>query len=660
MQGDHPGTLSHLEEQNQPVMMQRPGDQQLHRIFVLDCGILRPMADRHAREPRVKYGAIKEFPRDGQFWWIRWVDGYRSPHTASSQRTVCVHLQRLNNALRETLHPDGALSVLKAPVDANTSKWVAKVTVGVIPELTIGGIYRDGVRVGTLGNHHAPFQFDLAAHPPEMVRVGDQGPEPPDWWDRSTYQYRTINRSEFHVPTLQSWCVLLRDPGRQLILLIPCQEIFRYFYAKESILARALLTGPWATTMDRVINTEHTLVRPDGSWQIVVRPGMRNDSIMHAANLTLTPEGVRAAKGIYSSLMSGGSPWHMRAEIPHPLGLFRIRAKHLMLLDDEHRKLLCTEITYAEWPHTAPIHHCRDNDPRKGENQTDTDEPPPYTGPYMDVSGMDSWHVGNTSSEDPSARGLVVTHPSPGTGWGNAPELIPIPKKESRRYKRRIPESGGETFGQTSTGEPFHGVSTSAPGTFVQGAGSQEHIVNRFEKVFSLLDRLQAEGVLQEWRALPPERTPGFILQGKEVWPVPTSAEDKKGTKRKRPWAIADKETGRPRGVLVLELVLPSGLRLYWFEVEPKILAESTDEPQEVRCRGFRSLILRSTVTDENLAEIIRAVLGICLQYRGVWPDPDELRRLTGAEAATTWVHHHKQGELSVASAAERIKELMR
>lgn len=621
---------------------------------------------RKSTKSTVRAASIREFPRGDGYWWIRWVDGYHQTRPAAPQPKVGVHLERLDVAPRHVMRDRAAAAqVMQREKVPPSGHRIAPVSIGNISELAIGGIYHRGVRVGSMGLEEKNFEFDLVQTPPRIVRFYDTCLEPPWWWDREKYTYRVVNRKEYRIPTDGSWAVMLATQDESLILLIPCHEVFRYFYAYRSMMARALISGPWESNKSLIVNPERTFVREDGDWQVVLRSGMTEDSASDAANLVLHPDGHRAAKRIFSALSEDGIPWHVRAEIPFAPHKLRFRCKVLPLRNDDYKKLLCTQIVSVVWPHTAPIHFIRENDPRAGNQVHDTDDPVPYQGSGLDLSGWDDHHIENTSWEDPTFMGPAITHPSPGSRWIGLPLVRKMTKQESYRYRRRIVDPDLVPADSTSARDPSHGNSATTVGSFDMIADGMEHLVERFNKVFQLFDRLKGRGYFQRWDVVPPPSGKvRHLLEGEPVWPLPTRAINEHGKTTRRPWAIVNRPTQRPRCVLITRLTMAQGQRLYWLEVEPSIPGEQEglmrSEITTSKARGFRSLILSTQQDHQKTESILNAALYLCVQVRAIWPESKSIVRFTGADLATCWTHYSlRSGDLSVDSACAAINEIV-
>jgi hypothetical protein len=612
----------------------------------------------------VRRAVIREFPKGGDDWWIRWVDGYHDTHPAAPHPKVGVYLERLDTALHSAVRKDtdDALLVMRNDELPASDRTTKRISIGNITDLVIGSIYRNGSRVGMLGLGQADFEFDLLQSPPRLVRFYDTAIQPPKWWD-ARYTHRIVNRKEYCIPRKESWGMMLTTPDDSAVLLIPCHEVFRYFYARQSKLARALLSGPWEITRNQIVNPDRTFMREDGHWQVVLRNGMKEESVYHAANLTLHREGIIAARKIYSAMMEDDSPWHVRADIPFAPHRLRIRCRILPLRDYGYKRLLCTQILSARWPHTNPIHFIRENDSTAGEREYETDRPPPFGGYDVELSGPDEDYAENNSQEDPSFKGPLITHPAPGSGWDGLPPTQKMTKAESFHYRRPKRDPDQEATGCTSAGDPFYGNSSATVGSFDAIADPNEHLVERFAKVIELFNRLKCCEFLQDWQVLPPpEASRRHYLQGVHVWPLPRSVRNEKGVTRRRPWTIVNKSTNRIRCVLISRLTLTEGSHIYWLDVEPSIPEhyEASDQESQShgRARGFRSLLLLPGSNPSGIKRTLKTALDLCVRCNAIWPDAREICQFTGASAATCWKHHHlKTGELSINSACKAIYE---
>ena len=611
----------------------------------------------------IKSPVYREFPQSGDYWWIRWIDGYQSHALSnqtvsqSSQRTVGIYLQKLNRNPHLLTDPSIATAVLKETHNTNAEQQYARLLSGCTPGLMMGSIYRRGSLVGQIQNEAQRFQIDLSDQSSHFRRVQEPLPKQPHWW-RASSPCPTIQRKEYQVPNTSSWVLEFEDASTDRSLVIPCQEIFRFFYAPETKVVNALLSGPWGIALDQVVSAERTGVRPDGSLQVILRNGMHESSSMHVANLVLNEIGRRAANRVYASLFAEeGRIWNMKAEIPFGCTNFNIEVRVLPLQHTNGRHL-CTEILGSDWPHQEHIHYLRETDPGEGRLQSKTDDTAPFSGPEHEFSpiDIDEFHSFNTSDEDPNARGPTVLHPARGNCWFNRPPMTKITKEESKKYCRIPGSSGDLVLDRTSTGKPHHGASSSTPGASVQENRVDFSADSRIQDVVRLVERLKEANVITDWKTLEPAKGSRFTLDTLPAWPLPNRLHNGKRTTY-RPWA---KLGDVPRCVLVTEISLKSGTQLMWFEVQPTPKSSSDTAQTEVQGKTFRSLIIRTHLHDVERERLIHELLRYCVLRNARWHSQSAFPVFTGLDSHTTWIHHRttNPSELSLSSAAKTLAEM--
>lgn len=553
---------------------------------------------------------IEEFPKDGRLWWVRWVDSYHIPHRGTATPWVEVLLSPLNASLSEVRN----LKFKHVAASSGTLRPIRLFT-GYIPRLALGTVFLDGVEVACLPLKHA--RFDIKDVRTSIHGVLDELSTKPSWWN-PTFPYRVINRRDYHLgPSLKSNAIVV-ETG-YVVLVIPCYEIFRSMYAPDSEVARALTSGPWEFTMEKVIDPEGTGIRADGRWQITLRTKTRNDYAHVLANLCLSTAGREGAYGIYTALLRDDGPGYMRVPFPFELSHLELEVRGLWL-DGDPRKFLALQVTGMVWPLDKEIVYYRKNSSDKGDVQTRIDKPKPYSSrgarPNCDADGF----VDANSQEDPSASSAVTNFRVPSIHWHNAPQLQKEPKAESFIYTGVHGNVGDRALGGVSAGTEWHGETSSGSAAYSLERRDASH---RFTDVAQMLDRLQSSGAISGWFPVPHPK-PKLYVEDMPVWHFPRRAA---GMKKTLGYSYIDRKEGRLRGALVCQIQY-DGHFVYWFEIE-----------MSPRASGCKSLIF--TVPRPNPTGTIFRILEIAALSRGVWPSSDEMILDAGVSWAEFWVHSY-------------------
>jgi hypothetical protein len=362
---------------------------------------------------------FENFPDDGGCWLVKWIDEFRLAHARTRSTSVAAILQRLRYTSSEEiawLHAANCPEILGRQSDGEWPRFcIVRVLVGSLPNLTLGAIFQNKVKIGEL-----PWLLQqLTSHPGELdeteVEVGTEVTPPPGWSAR--YPYRTLNAFEYagltdhnHGTlgparfTKSRLMVFVRRHGRREdIYVIPRTAIFKAFYAPTTEIAKAFCGGPWATSLESVyclsdlksgLKTEDT----GAQWNVILQPRIPHHFAWLLAVLLFDPFGRACAESIYARGLqdrqsSAMEPWYASARIPYravdePL---RIAVKCLPLRRrsvanqegeiSETRKFLVAEICGSTWPSHYPLVGWEKAN--SGETSPDSkpvDLPPPYYG----------------------------------------------------------------------------------------------------------------------------------------------------------------------------------------------------------------------------------------------------------------------------------------
>lgn len=562
---------------------------------------------------------IKEFPADGQYWWIRWVDHYRVPHGRTGTPSVEVALSPL------PAHPN-RLSArdLWALITDPTKPTKATLLAGTVPRLGLGRVFCDGVEVGDIPTEVRTFTLDLRELPPELMAAGDQIPHRPDGWDPDK-PYRVINSYRLgHFLDSKCW---VGHSGSDVVVL-PCHEVFRAMLAPETEIALALIGEPWPRCMERLTDPECTgAVKDSGSWHLVLRTLVHDTSQWHLANLFCTEAGKKAAKTVYASMLASRGPASIVAPIPFDTPEIRFAARCVRL----HRnpdKFLILEILRLTWPYgNQDLKQRRENGAEDGKEVIPTDDPPPYVRVSKPaLRALDETPIGVTAEDDPNSATPTIRFCAHRIVWDNAPPFGKIEKDKSYRYIRRSPSPEADPPEEASAGNRTGGDTGKAPAAYV--AGQREKLTRRFEDVIEMLERLRVGYKIDHWRALPSPEVTSY-RGDHPVWRLPQTLPDDRGVRKYQAWSRLDRDANICRTALVCEVVI-AGATVHWIEIELR--------PNE---GGRRSLICSLRANDRD--KVIKKILTLAVAYKATWPSPATIVSETHALDIEPWTHQYAE-----------------
>jgi hypothetical protein len=183
------------------------------------------------------------------------------------------------------------------------------VSVGQLPVLLIGSLWRDGRMTDTAapGERQSTLGFD--ASQARWVRFGDI--ELP----RGGYPMITPDRQG-------DWFLAIPAGGDPRAYVVPAAEVVRFYYAPSTMLALATFLGHFLGDIERssVINPERSFVADDGRHVgICLRPTYFNTEAPHIARILFSAPARRGAALIFQSLQRGAlhrRSSHLKTELP--------------------------------------------------------------------------------------------------------------------------------------------------------------------------------------------------------------------------------------------------------------------------------------------------------------------------------------------------------
>lgn len=586
------------------------------------------------REPRLISIGVrhKGYPQGSRLWWVRWIDEVKTEGGGTG--TPFVHV--LLSALPEGADPGRPPTVAEAlRAGGGGDEAIVRVHPGDMPALSPGLLVRDGKRVGWLQLEERTFCFDAGqASDPIACRSASPAARPSFWsnlWNvlpASAYPLGGFDHGR---------CVVVYDGPMQLVL--PCSEVFRFFFAPESLTANALLSSPFDLVRDRLLNGEWTGPRDDGSHQVGLRAGLTGRSAASLANLA--NGGRAAAARLFRLLRAGadtirdpGGAGMIEAAIPYDWTRMRIRVRGLQLYPDLRDrgvldKFLGMVIVGVVWPVPPAgmpprVHYRLDNN-----NAEQPDGPPPGlpvpAGVRARAVAAPDGDLEETAAEPPriGSETTFIEVPAAVIEGGPPVSRMPLVVGALRRRARRIRTI--EPVPHVSSGTPQSGSTGAATLRYVEGEPAADVGPSRLAALVAALDRAvgrpSADGGIEAWEPVIPGEAQRSWRDGQPVWPFPARDPETGAALR---WCNLLPGIYRARTALVVTISV-QGHTAHWLEIELR-----SNEG------GYRSVVFTtagpaSTAVPSLLLAIARA--------RGRGPAVSVLEMLPGVLTPVRWKH---------------------
>lgn len=552
--------------------------------------------------------AITELRGDDRRWWIRWVDSYSLPHRASSMAAVSVWAQAIPDYLRDI--PLHALDTREV-IAARTDRKIVRLLVGMLPRLTLGAVFQDGVQIGSLPTITKTFRFQRGRAKVHHLRVAEEidGAKYP-WMQRGL---TPVGRTAYELKEFSKSHCLVIEQDRDF-LVIPCSEALRIFYAPITAMANTVFSGPLGKVWPQLVNPETTCRRPDGSWQVGLRRDIPDDFRLQVGAMLFDPIGRAQAKGIHRQLASAINGAHIQVGLPFEWDDLVLKVRCIRQ-DDWSNRYLCYRILATSWPTPdRDIHWTRDNSGDPGIVQVPTELPKPYASAGAKADIVDE--AAEVKSEaDPERSAVQQKFFAEGFHWINPPAFHKVEKEVSKIYDTPSyrPEDDAQNL-PSSAGDPHWGQSGLGQADYA--AVRRRDASARFSQVINLLGGMLREGKIDHWSILRPSVLKHY-RDNLEVWGLPLPDSCRLSGKRPPGWLFIDRERKYRRTALVCS-IQRSGMTLYWLEIETRS-KES----------GYRYVLFAAIAGSE--CQVATELMKEASEHRGIWPSAQSLIGSTGA-----------------------------
>lgn len=539
----------------------------------------------------------KSFPADGAVWRVDWFGRVRkNPHVAS-EFLVEVAMSRL-------AEPSPGRSWTAPQRGAGNSK-VIPVGVGAIPDLRIGSLWQDGIRLPPPA--YETFDEDVSLDPADiqLIQAGTK--------DESAGWVIPLSRYPLPDGTLGAPCVAVKVGDDPYGLIIPCAEVLRAWWLRSTTMALRLFSGPLNSVLAKIYDPARSMMLGPTRMRVQLRPGLSRADAWPAAMLANSPYAQRTARAMFDHVMStsymGRNAW-IRMLPPVP-GRVRIRARGIAVVDRPRRFLVFDLIAVPYPADVTQVVFDVDNDgstagsagvakpseggrptgfrrPVRGDSLTHDDEPNIVKG--STVEDYDAATIISSATVERALRQQTSGSGPPSQGIETTPEARPHSTglgvhSDTGLHRLRYVANGEKA--------PVPPAAPAGLGNGLALVGALRAIPGTGCSLVSVgSPRAKASGTYSSF----PSRS-------------------RIGKRSKIPWSYLD---GRLRRALVLE-ISHEGRRGYVFEFErrPDIPGGSFER--------FRLALISSASFEAVGMGRLNGFLRTCAMRRGVWPK--ELRR---------------------------------
>lgn len=625
---------------------------------------------------------FEDFPQDDGLWVVKHIDQFQQAHLKTRSTAVKVMLQRLppmNNLQFSYMIEKDAQEILGR---RRGGPWLqlefADILVGSLPLISVGFVFKNGVKVGELPRSRHIISLLPGATEPEEVEAGQEVPKPA-YWDPKL-PHRTLNPSEYagvvdhnsrNVLFSKSRLVVFtrRSKDGKEVFVIPRTTIFKAFYAQHSEIAKAFCSGPWSHALEKVIclnDLESGLktesINNGEQWNIVLRTLVPDDyagllAVLYFDDYARSRAEMIHARSLQDRNMDPRKPWYASAQIPFQaihnrldlaVKCLSLKPSYYTEEDGERRKIqkyLVTEICGSNWPKQyPPIGITRTNDGTGSSNPQAVAEPAPYQKrPETKESDPTT-----TVNQNHDANANASTTKLGGSEWAwldQGPVTEKLQKLSSKRYEGKVSAPDDDDGNRVSPGAHTHEKDTlpkAETKTLVRIPNA------RFEHIVQVLDQLRQAHSISRITEVPPRR-PGQLSDrnGRRCWKFIDEESLRHGGRPRAGWRAIYPDPGVRRNAnyrtaLVLSLEI-NGDKHYWIEIE---------------CRagdGYRSVLLSDILGDvqgtlETTLDVIAEAKGRDLEEHIQMTFQDGLR-------VNTYRHHYAEDRKSLT--IESIKNFL-
>lgn len=318
----------------------------------------------------IKPYPTRELPRKGKLWRIDWIGQFNLNPLARSEPTIQLVVTPY---LGEEINPDNL--TYKASYDYEKTR-VVELGIGQLPPLTIGSFVRDKKVVATPDYTTRTFDLNFGGATTQLVRADAE-------YHVRGRSYRYIPQSYYPLPAgMEATMILVverqvTDDSDVSKVLFPCGELVRFYFGTSTSLLKEVVKGGLDIGANTIYNPELTGWRQDGSAQVQLRRGIKDEDAPVAARIGLSTYAQCVTRHIHASIErnSANGLGYIPEVLPPFYGHSTMRLHGKLVKSGRYWHLLVFWIESCSAPFPfEQLWWARDNDGRK-RGPDDPDRP---------------------------------------------------------------------------------------------------------------------------------------------------------------------------------------------------------------------------------------------------------------------------------------------
>jgi hypothetical protein len=248
-----------------------------------DMRCLKALRVGYYRRMGARVYAIDAFPDDDSLWRIDWIGGVEHNMDAPSDPLIKVCLAQL---------PPDETNPLSAKSRTSNTKITAKITVGLLPYISIASVWRKQRPVVTnLDSYRQRLDIDTSSCRRE--RLGDLA------MGLKVIPVHSYFFGDVWKNVNNTLVLAIEQDGDPYAVMVPTTEIIRFYYAPSTRLAQALFWGEYEKTFD----ADQSGMLDDGSVKVHLRRWMDDDDAYSIARYICSSVMQEQARKVHRSLL---------------------------------------------------------------------------------------------------------------------------------------------------------------------------------------------------------------------------------------------------------------------------------------------------------------------------------------------------------------------